>query len=146
VSGAGPDRDAAPGAPIWVVDADHWPRAYLRAELIERGYDATGFATLRDAALRLTMSRSRRPALLIIDMDMLDPHEHAADQEGRALFIRAGVPLLIVAPAHYHRDEDAAPLVEVLRRPVAIGDVADAVDRRGLPRGPEGLPGGPQLR
>jgi hypothetical protein len=22
------------GDPIWIVNADHWPRAYLRAELI----------------------------------------------------------------------------------------------------------------
>jgi hypothetical protein len=138
---AGPDRGAPPpGASIWIVNADHWPRAYLRAELIERGYDATGFETLRDAALRLALSRSHAPALLIIDMDMdmdmLDLHDLAADRESRTLFIRCGVPLLVIAPAAGRReDEDSAPLVEVLRRPVAIGDVADAVDRRGFPHG-----------
>ena len=50
--------------PIWIVSADHWPRALVRAELIERGYDATGFATLEDAVTGLMLTRARRPALL----------------------------------------------------------------------------------
>ena len=125
----GPDQRAAPGPRIWIVNADHWPRAYLRAELIERGYHATGFETLRQAAVRLTSPGSARPALLVLDL-----HEQGSDEAGRALFVRHGVPLLIVAPARYQDDEDSAPLVEILRRPVAIGDIADAVDRRGLPR------------
>ena len=50
--------------PIWIVGADHWPRALLRAELIERGYDATGFPTLEDAVTRLMLTRARRPARL----------------------------------------------------------------------------------
>ena len=37
---------------VWIVDADHWPRAELRALLIERGYDAIGFESLVDAVLR----------------------------------------------------------------------------------------------
>ena len=52
--------------PIWIVAADHWPRALLRAELIERGYDATGFATLEDAVRRLMLPPARRPALLVL--------------------------------------------------------------------------------
>ena len=34
---------------LWVIDSEQWPRAYLRAELIERGYDAYGFMTVSDA-------------------------------------------------------------------------------------------------
>ena len=132
---AGPaksDRPGAPGARIWIINADHWPRAYLRAELIERGYDATGFATLRDAAQRLSSPGSAPPALLVLDV-----HEQAADEASRTALVRHGVPVLIVAPNSYHADDDSAPLVEVLRRPVAIGDIADAIDRRGLPHGPQ---------
>ena len=33
---------------IWIIDAEQWPRALLRAELIERGYDAVGYVTVRD--------------------------------------------------------------------------------------------------
>ena len=51
---------------VWIVSADQWPRAYLRAELIERGYDAVGFVTMKDALIRLMLARSRRPALLVV--------------------------------------------------------------------------------
>src|SRR5689334_9573424 len=45
--------DAPEDAPVvWIVDAEHWPRAYLRAELIERGYDAVGFVGVREALAR----------------------------------------------------------------------------------------------
>src|SRR5215471_17474158 len=27
---------------VWIIDAEQWPRALLRAELIERGFDAVG--------------------------------------------------------------------------------------------------------
>ena len=53
---------------VWIVSADQWPRAYLRAELIERGYDATGFVSLKDAVIRLMLARSQRPGLLVIDL------------------------------------------------------------------------------
>jgi hypothetical protein len=33
---------------VWIIDPDQWPRAMLRAELIERGVDAVGLPeTLR---------------------------------------------------------------------------------------------------
>ena len=32
---------------VWIIDVDQWPRAMLRAELIERGYDAVGYVTVR---------------------------------------------------------------------------------------------------
>ena len=34
---------------VWVIDSEQWPRACLRAELIERGYDAYGFISIGDA-------------------------------------------------------------------------------------------------
>lgn len=111
--------------PIWIVNAEHWPRASLRAELIERGYDATGFVTLEDAVRRLRLTRSRRPALLV-----LDRHDQAADERTSELLLRAGVPVLAVADLAHPSGAPAAPIVEVLHRPLTIGDIADAVDRR----------------
>ena len=112
--------------PIWIVNADHWPRAFLRAELIERGYDATGFVTLEDAIgrLRLTRARDRRPALLV-----LDRHEQAMDETTSELLSHAGVPVLAVADLAHPSGERIGPIVEVLRRPLTIGNIADAVDR-----------------
>jgi hypothetical protein len=124
------DEDDDPSASekprVWIVNADHWPRAYLRAELIERGYDATGFENLKDAVIRLLAARSRRPALLVIDL-----HEQAIDDEnklGRAL-LRERLPVLAVADAISSKSVPPDVLVDRLRRPLTIGAVADAVDR-----------------
>jgi hypothetical protein len=112
--------------PIWIVNAAHWPRAFLRAELIERGYDATGFVTLEEALhrLRLTRARERRPALLV-----LDRHEQAMDESASELLHHAGVPVLAVADLAHPSSERTGPIVEVLHRPLTIGNIADAVER-----------------
>jgi hypothetical protein len=110
--------------PIWIIGADHWPRALLRAELIERGYDATGFATVEDAVRRLMLPPARRPALLV-----LDRREQVVDERTSALLSRAGVPILVVADIAHPGGEHLAPVVEILHRPVTMGGIADAVDR-----------------
>jgi hypothetical protein len=110
--------------PIWIVGADHWPRALLRAELIERGYDATGFVTLEDAVRRLMLPPARRPVLLV-----LDRHDQVVDERTSALLSRAGVPILVVADIAHPGGEPLVPVVEILHRPVTMGSIADAVDR-----------------
>ena len=110
--------------PIWIVGADHWPRALLRAELIERGYDATGFVTLEEAIHRLMLPPARRPELLV-----LDRRDQVVDERMSALLSRAGVPILVVADIAHPGGDALAPVVEILRRPVTMGSIADAVDR-----------------
>jgi DNA-binding response OmpR family regulator len=112
--------------PIWIVNAEHWPRAFLRAELIERGYDATGFVTLEDAVRRLRLMRApeRRPALVV-----LDRHEQAMDETTSEVLQSARVPVLAVADLAHPSDERRGPVVDVLHRPLTIGNIADAVDR-----------------
>jgi DNA-binding response OmpR family regulator len=117
-------RRAAPESRIWIVSADQWPRAYLRAELIERGYDAVGFVTMKDALLRLMLVRSRRPALLVLDL-----HGQEINEEMRATLFREHVPSLIIADIGHREDECLGPVVYTLRRPVTIGAIAEAVDR-----------------
>jgi DNA-binding response OmpR family regulator len=120
----------SPEPRIWIVSADQWPRAYLRAELIERGYDAVGFVSMKDALVRLMLARSRRPALLLVDLRGQDMNEKM-----RATLFRERVPLLVVAGGGYREDERLGPVVRVLRRPVTIGAIADTVDRL-MGRGP----------
>lgn len=110
--------------PIWIVGADHWPRALLRAELIERGYDATGFATLEDAVRRLMLPPARRPALLV-----LDRRDQVVDEQTSALLSRARVPILVVDDLAHPGGEHLSPVVEILHRPLTMGSIADAVDR-----------------
>lgn len=106
------------------MSADQWPRAYLRAELIERGYDAVGFVTVKDAVIRLMLARSRGPALIVIDLSAQDLNEKL-----RATLFREGVPLLVVADAGYRQEENLGPVVATLRRPLTIGAIADTIDR-----------------
>jgi ActR/RegA family two-component response regulator len=110
--------------PLWVlvVDPDHWPRVYLRAELIERGFDADGYATVRDAALALALARTRRPALIVVDLS------GAEDETLVGALFRSGAPVVAVAGAAA-RDPGGHPWAAVLRRPVTIGAIADAVER-----------------
>ena len=108
---------------VWVVNADHWPRAFLRAELIERGYDATGFETLKDAVIRLVVARSQRPAVVVIDL-----HARAIDDQLGGVLLRERLPVVAVADATW--SESAPPgAIAVLRRPLTIGAIADVVDR-----------------
>ena len=110
--------------PIWIVSADQWPRALLRAELIERGYDATGFVTLEEAVKRLMLPPARRPALLV-----LDRRDQVVDERTSARLSAAGVPILVVADIAHSGVAPLAPVVEILHRPVTMGSIADAVDR-----------------
>jgi DNA-binding NtrC family response regulator len=79
---------------VWIVDADHWPRACLRAELIERGYDAIGIESIADALERLLTPGEPRPQVVVIDVagQTLDRHQLAR-------FNRAGARAIGIARA-----------------------------------------------
>jgi hypothetical protein len=114
--------DDPPGPVVWLVDADHWPRALLRAELLERGYDAIGFASLDDAILRLATERRRRPRLVVVNLAGQDLTPGAV-----ALLGAGGVPVFGLAAAAQSGGD--LGLTAVLRRPVSLGQIADAVQR-----------------
>jgi hypothetical protein len=124
--------DGVAGARIWIIGADHWPRAYLRAELIERGYEAVGFEDVADALVERALGRAPAPRLVVVDL------LGRAENEGRlgALF-RQGAPVVAVAGAAAAAEEQRHrhPWAAFLRRPVTIGEIADVVER-GL--GPSG--------
>lgn len=111
--------------PVWVVDSEHWPRAYLRAELIERGYDAEGIVTLRELLARLALS-PERPALVVIDL-----RGQELKERGLATLLDAGFPVLAIGGLTEWNDErlPTRRWARFLRRPVTIGEVADEVDR-----------------
>src|SRR5438046_6321024 len=53
---------------LWVIDAEQWPRACLRAELIERGYNPYGFITIADALDSLSRGMSPKPEALVLEL------------------------------------------------------------------------------
>jgi hypothetical protein len=117
---------------IWIVSSEQGARVSLLAELIERGYDATGFLTIKDAIVRLIIARASRPALIVCDL-----HEQSLDGKVTAALFREGVPLVALAGALEAEDETirALPWAELLRRPITIGAIADTVHRLVPPGG-----------
>jgi hypothetical protein len=124
-----PESDAGPR--IWVVDADHWPRAYLRAELIEHGYDTTGFETLRDAVARLVLAPTLPPAAMVVDL-----RGQRFDERLRAFLFAQSIPVIVIRGAGVAPGSPSlSPRMQVLRRPLTIGAIAEAVARL-APRAP----------
>jgi hypothetical protein len=102
---------------VWIVDPEHWPRALLRAELIERGFDAVGFITVDDALRAIPL---RWPDVIVVDLRNL------ARNEAERLF-GASVPVIGVAGVAPEPWTEELPFTRVLRRPISIGEIADAV-------------------
>jgi AmiR/NasT family two-component response regulator len=107
---------------VWIIDPEQWPRALLRAELIERGVDAVGYLAASDALARLG---ARFPDRIVVDLK-------DATREDIAQLFQVGVPVIgIVAmpePA-WVRD---FPWTALLRRPVSVGEIAEVVLARSV--------------
>jgi DNA-binding NtrC family response regulator len=116
---------AAGATGIWVVSAEQWPRAYLRAELIERGYAAVGFAGAQDVLAALA-SRRPRPQLVVFDL-----RGQARVALALALLRQLGIPVVGIAGAREAASGSARafPWAALLRRPVSLGEVADTIGR-----------------
>lgn len=118
-----PDAAGAPPRVILAIP-DQWPRALLRAELRERGYDAVGASDLVDALGIPASDPGRGPVrLLLVD------HRVVAGPEDLLLFrLRArhgDPPVVLLASAT--SSQERGPWARVLRRPLSIGEIADAV-------------------
>ena len=104
---------------IWIIDADQWPRAMLRAELIERAFDAVGYVTVRDAIDSLP---ARHPDAIVVDL------------RGQPLPLverlpKIGVPVVAIGGALELSELPEGPWI-VMQRPVSIGEVADRIADR----------------
>ena len=110
---------------VWIVDREHWPRACLRAELIERGLDAVGFVELGDALEALVRPSTARPDALVLELGGA-PH----DARLLDLLERARIPVVALAGALEKTDAGlgARRWARVLARPVTLGRIADEVE------------------
>src|SRR5262245_9037345 len=111
---------------LWVVDREQWPRACLRAELIERGYDPYGFILLNDALDYLSNGRSPKPEVLILELRGQNLTNHSLQ-----ILQDLAIPTIVLGGSTELND----PLVQsrkwnvVFRRPFSLGEVADIVER-----------------
>ena len=111
---------------LWVIDSEQWPRACLRAELIERGYDPYGFITISDALEALSRGASSKPELIILEL---------RDQNLTCELIRALRDLKVPTMVLGGNTELCEPLINeqtwqaVLKRPVSLGSIADTAQK-----------------
>ncbi len=111
---------------IWIVDCEQWPRAALRAELIERGYDAEGHLSLNDALEKLRACLCSAPPHAII----IELRGQTIGADAYAELARLPMPLILLGGS----GELSEPLIRilhpasVLKRPITLGEVADRVE------------------
>jgi DNA-binding NtrC family response regulator len=111
---------------VWVIDSDQWPRACLRAELIENGDDAYGFITISDALESLSQSTSLKPELIVLEL-------RGQNLTSELLEALRNLQVPIVALGGNVELND--PLVQqqqwhaVLKRPVSLGNIAEVVQK-----------------
>jgi DNA-binding response OmpR family regulator len=108
---------------ILLVMPAQWPRALLRAALREVGYDAIGTRSLGVAGYQAASQAGRGPVrLIVLDQDVLSADEGRHLEELRRA---SGAPVVLLAPAM--RPVREGRWVQVLRRPLSIGDLVQAI-------------------
>jgi hypothetical protein len=109
---------------VLLIMPQQWPRALLRAELREEGYDAIGARTLREAGRHPALDPERGPIrLVLVDDAALAPgHETLLD----ALLAKHGQPAAILLARAGQPASDRS-WARVLHRPVLIDDIVQAV-------------------
>ena len=112
-----------------VVSADQWPRALLRAELRNAGYDAIGATTLARALRHPPTDAERGPVRLIIVDDQAVTADPTSLERARRQY--PGVLFVLV---HRPRAAPAGPWAATLPRPVAIGEIVAAVRQLAPPQ------------
>jgi hypothetical protein len=109
---------------VLLVMPDQWPRALLRAELRERGYDALGAPGLAAALAYPVSVPDRGPVrLLLLDQTALGPSEEPLLAR---LVERHGYPAGLLL-ARVGQAPASGDWSRVLRRPVTIAELAEAV-------------------
>ena len=109
---------------VWVIDSQQWPRAYLRAELDEHGFETIGYARLSEAVADLRLRPLPRPEAIVVELH--DQYLEAILLEG---LIGSGIPVVLLTGS-MERDEGIAKgyrWAAVMRRPFTIGAVVEMV-------------------
>ena len=112
---------------ILVVSAEQWPRALLRAQLGEAGYDAIGAGTLSRALRHPPDDAERGPVRLIV----VDSEAAAAEPEALE-HARRRYPGGAFGLVHGAGAVPPGPWAATLQRPVTIGEIV-ATARRMVP-------------
>jgi hypothetical protein len=118
-------RESSRHAPrIFIVSAERWPRALLRAELRHAGYDAIGASTLARTLRYPPADPERGPVRLIVVDSAAVVADPTALEDARRRY-----PGLQVVLVHRAGAPPPGPWAATLQRPVTIGDIAASARR-----------------
>jgi len=108
---------------VLLVVPDHWTRVLLRAELVERGFDAVGASSLK-TALGVPSDDERGPVrVILLDEAALSGDDAAALD---ALSLRhENAPIALLASAF--AEPRVGPFRRIIRRPTSIGVLVSLV-------------------
>ena len=111
---------------VWIIDSQQWPRAYLRAELIARGFDAIGFEEVSHALAARRHAGYATPHIIVLELCGLSPK----GSELSAL-AQTGIPIIVLGGAVELSQSwiEEIQSEATLQRPFTIGDVADLVEK-----------------
>lgn len=110
---------------VWIVDCDQWPRANLRAELIERGYDAVGYIAIDLVLPALRRTSSPKPRVLVLELR--GQPVTSADLQKLA---SSSIPVVILGGSVELQQPGVGDWewAAVLKRPITLGEIADVVE------------------
>ena len=114
----------ARGTVVWIIEAEQWPRAYLIAELADRGLGAIGYLHLSEAVADLRAGLTPRPGAIILEL-----RDQYVEPSLIDALVGSEVPVVLLTGA-FERDErinEGHGWAAVMKRPFTVGSVADKV-------------------
>jgi len=110
---------------IWIISAQHWPRALIYAELLERGYEVEGFENCVDASLALESGSSPRPHLILLELVDQPPVPIRFEA-----FENAGIPIILLGGSQELTEEVVKRFrsAVILKRPYSVGEVCEIAE------------------
>ncbi len=112
-----------------IVSEEQWPRALLRAQLVEEGWDAVGARSMAEALREPVAEPGRGPVrCLVVDASALGPAGETGSERVEELRTRHGDPPVILLASATIRPP-AGRWTETVRRPTRVKTVVEAVER-----------------
>ena len=110
---------------VWIIDREQWPRANLRALLLDRGFDAVGFEEIDGALAALKDLHQPKPCIIVLELNALSPSEEELDALGCL-----SVPVVAIAGAMEMNQDWIGKIkwAALIKRPITIGHIADKVE------------------
>ena len=111
---------------IWIVDREQWPRANLRALLLDQGFDALGFIELDGALAALKDPHYPKPFIVVLELHGLSPTEKELGTLTRLSIPMVGLAGAVEMSQEWIQNVQWAALIQ---RPNTIGQVVDTIEK-----------------